>query len=103
MFFEGSTAAIEYKFQENLYKYSNPEYAYIRCVDMDEYNMCNATFWDDGRYYQAIKINNISEKEAIMEFSKKEKFFDEKQNEILSAIMDSHSVEIKNNFFDYYD
>ena len=38
-----------------------------------------------------------------MEFAKKEKLFDNEQNEILNSIMEKNSVEVKDNFFDYYD
>lgn len=101
MFLSNCTATTEKNY--NMYKFLNPEYANVRYIDMDEINRCNATFLEDGKYYQAVKINSISEKEAIMEFAKKEKFFDNEQNEILNSIMEKNSVEVKDNFFDYYD
>ena len=103
MFFSNCTATTEKNLEYDIHKYLNPEYANVRYIDMDEINRCNATFLDDGKYYQAIKINNISEKEAIMEFAKKEKLFDNEQNEILNSIMEKNSIEVKDNFFDYYD
>lgn len=103
MFPSTCTATREENFKYDMYKYLNPEYANVRCINMDEFNIYNATFLDDGKYYEAIKINNISEKEAIMNLAKKEKFFGDEENEILDSIIEKNSVEVKSNFFDYYD
>ncbi len=103
MFPSTCTATVEDNFKCNMYKYLFPEYANVRDIDMDEINIYNATFLDDGKYYNTININNISEKEAIMKFAKKEKVFGDEENEILNDIIEKNIVETKSNFFDYYD
>lgn len=81
-----------------------PDYANIRCIDIEEFNsICNATFLDDGKYYETIKINNMSKKEEIMQFASKEKAFGDEENRILQDIIQKNSIDAKNNFFDYYD
>lgn len=103
MFPSNCTATVNDTYQYNMHKYLYPEYANVRYIDMDEINIFNATFLDDGKYYNNININNISEKEAIMKFSEKEKVFGDEENKILNGIIEKNIVETKNNFFDYYD
>ena len=97
------TATIEDIYKYDMYKNLTPAYANVRCIDLDEFNIYNATFLDDGKYYESVRINNISEKEAIMNFARKEKIFGNEENKILQEIINKNLVEAKNNFFDYYD
>ena len=104
MFFSNCTATVpkDYNYTNNLYQ----EYANVRDFDIDEFgkfNIYNATFMDDGKYYMPININNISEKEAIMKMYENEKFFGEEENRVLDEIIEKISVKAQNNFFDYYD
>lgn len=103
MFTWNSAATVEENLKYDMYKYLNPGYANVRCLDMDECNIYNATFLEDGKYYESVRINNISEKEAIMKFAKKEKVFGDKENKVLEEIINKNIVETKNNFFDYYN
>ena len=83
-----------------------PNYANVRNVDFDEYDFnnftVNATFIDDGKYYISQSINNISEREAIMELIKYEKYFGEKEIQARNIIIEKIAVKHQNNFFDYY-
>ena len=103
MFPSSCTATVEDVFKYNMNNYLYPEYANVRNIDMDEINIYNATFLDDGKYYNNFNIDNISEKEAIMKFAEKEKVFGNEENKILNNIIEKNLVETKNNFFDYYD
>lgn len=103
MFFSNCTATVEDNFKYNMYKYLYPTYANVRTIDMDDINICNATFLDDGKYYDTININNISEKEVVIKFAEKEKVFGDEENKILNNIIEKNLTETKSNFFDYYD
>lgn len=88
--------------------YSNlvPNYANVRNVDLEEFDFnnftVNATFKDDGKYYISQNINNISEREAIMDLVKNEKYFGEKEKQARNKIIEKIAVKHQNNFFDYY-
>lgn len=106
MFTGNCTATIPNDYTSYMNKFLYSEYANVRDIDMEEFykfNIFNATFTDDGKYYMPININNISEKEAIMEMYKDEKFFGAEENKSLDQIIDKLSVTTQNNFFDYYD
>lgn len=103
MFLSTCTATVEDMFKCNMDKYLYPAYTNVRTIDIDEINIYNATFLEDGKYYNTVNINNISEKEAIMKFAEKEKVFGEEENKILENIIERNLVQTKNNFFDYYD
>lgn len=105
MFSFNSNATIQENFNYSN-NYINSTYSNVRMMDMDEFNkfnIYNATFLDDGKYYLPIQINNISEKEIIMNLYENEKYFEEEENSILEKIIENNSVPTQNNFFDYYD
>ena len=52
--------------------------------------------------YNHININNISEKEAIIEMYKNEKSFGESENRKLKKLIEKISVNPQNNFWNYY-
>ena len=107
MFVSNCTPNVPY--EREMHKYLNPEYANVRCINMDEFNnynrinIYNATFLDDGKYYNPVNINNISEKEAIMKMYEREKCFGKEENEALKTIINKIAVKTQNNIFDYYD
>lgn len=109
MFPSSCTATAQDTYYDNC-NFLFPKYVNVRTIDMDEIknynnniNIFNATFLDDGKYYNTLNINNISEKEAIMKIAEKEKVFGKEENNILNSIIEKNIVETKNNFFDYYD
>lgn len=104
MIFFNCTATVQENYNY-MNKYFYPEYANIRAMDEDFYkfNICNATFLDDGKYYLPIQINDITEKEVIMKLYENEKFFGKEENKILDGIIKGNLVTPQSNFFDYYD
>lgn len=101
MFFSSCSADIP----KDIHKYSQPEYAYVRCINLDDFklkNIFNATFSEDGKYYISANVCNMSEKELIMQMYKDEKFFGKSEKDSQEVIIKKLAVEPKNNFFDYY-
>lgn len=84
-----------------------PKYSNVRCIDLEEISkinrLINATFSEDGKYYITSTINNISDKEVIMQLYNYEKFFGAEENEARDRIIEKTSVKHQDNFFDYYD
>ena len=83
-----------------------PNYSNVRIIDLNKLSFnnftINATFTDDGKYYISQNVNNISDKEAIMDLAKNEKYFGDNEKEARNKIIEKIAVKHQNNFFDYY-